>query len=91
MTSFNPSTFLGNGQWKVVNKWKTVISIVYFIITLSLLTFAFLGNAQWKTAKQMENSDFYSIFHNSTAITSLFEKFYMLPGIHYEYGVKCLS
>jgi len=40
-------------------------------------------------AKQLKNSDFYSIFHNSTVTAKLFEISEMLPGIHLEYEVKC--
>jgi len=32
----------------------------------------FLGNVQWKIAKQLENSDFHSDFHDITVTINLF-------------------
>jgi len=49
----------------------------------------FLGSVHEKLTKQMENSDFYSVFHNSTVTTNLFKNLDMLPEIHLEYGIKC--
>jgi len=52
---------------------------------------SFLGYVQCKLAKQMKNSDEYSVFHNSTITVNLFEILEILPGIHLEYEIKCVS
>jgi len=40
-----------------------------------------LGKVQWKLAKQMANSDFYSVCHNSIITVNLFEILKILAGI----------
>jgi len=45
----------------------------------------FVGNVQQKILKQMENSAFHSIFHDTTFTANSFEIFEMLPGIHLEH------
>jgi len=35
--------------------------------------YTFFGNVQWKLAKQLQNSDFYSFFHNAFVTANLFE------------------
>jgi len=34
---------------------------------------SFLGNIQWKIVEQFKTSDFYSIFHNATVTSNMFE------------------
>jgi len=48
----------------------------------------FVGNIQQKIFKQMENSAFHSIFHDTTVTANLFEILEMLPGIHLEHEMK---
>jgi len=39
------------------------------------LSSSFLGNVQRRIAKQMEKSDFHSIFYNTTVTANLFQNF----------------
>jgi len=54
----------------------------------NLSSLSFLGNVQWKLAKQLKNSDFYSIFHSTTVTVNLFEILEKLPVVHLEYKIK---
>jgi len=45
----------------------------------------FLGNVQWKLAKQLKNSNFNSIFHNSTITANLLQILEIFLGIHLVY------
>ena len=40
----------------------------------------FLDNVHWELSKQMENSDFYSIFHDTTFTTNFSQSLETLPG-----------
>ncbi len=42
------------------------------------------GNVQWKLAKQLQNSDFYIIFHNATVTVNLFGILQMLQTIFHK-------
>jgi len=44
----------------------------------------FLDNAQYKIVKQLKNSVFQSIFHNTTLTANAYKISKMLPGIYME-------